>query len=265
MNLTITGKNIDITEGLRAYLAKKLEKVKDFLPHLIEVHVAMGVERKVNHQMEITIKSDTKIFHSEFKSEDMYATIDGLIDRIVRQIRRYKEKLHDFSADRVSVALETKAKEETAFAFTKVREILPWPMSDEEAILQLKASDFLFHMYKKSPQLTEEDFVKLPEKKETGYPKSVVIQEGDNFTILFKNNGNWEKSLVEMKNDKIHVLENQGNVLVEEQSVDEAVKSLIEKQDLYHVFYDIDLKSLSIVYKRKNKTLGLIVGSNKKK
>lgn len=138
-------------------------------------------------------------------------------------------------------------------------------MSDEEAILQLKASDYLFHMYKKSPQLTEEEFAKLPERKQTGYPKSVVIQENNNFTILFKNNGNWEKSLVEMKNDKIHVLENQGSVLVEEQSVDEAVKSLIEKQDLYHVFYDIDLKSLSIVYKRKNKTLGLIVGSNKKK
>lgn len=119
MNLTITGKNIDITEGLRSYLSKKLEKVKDFLPHSIDIHVGMGVEKKVNHQMEITIKSEAKIFHSEFKSEDMYATIDGLIDRIVRQVRRYKEKLHDFSADRVSMALEKKKKKKPTLPLLK--------------------------------------------------------------------------------------------------------------------------------------------------
>jgi len=261
MNLTVTGKNIQITEGLRSYVEKKLDRVKYYFPHLIDVHVVMEVEKKINHKIEITIKSDVKVFHSEFKSEDMYAAIDGLIDRVERQIRRYKEKLHDFNADRVSVALEEKTSGKTDFAFTKVREIMPRPMSDEEAILQLEASDYQFHIYKKSPKMTEEDFARLMEK-EMEYHKSVVIKDNGKFVILYKNNGTWEESQVEMKNDTLKVLNTKKGVQVEEQSVDEAVKALIDKNEPYHIFYDRDLKSLTIVYRRKNKTLGLIIGNN---
>lgn len=261
MNLNVTGKNIQITEGLRSYVEKKMERVKFYFPHLIDVHVVMEVEKKIHHKIEITIKADAKTFHSEFKTEDMYAAVDGLIDRVERQIRRYKEKLHDFNADRVSIALEEKNSGKTNFAFTKVREIMPRPMSDEEAILQLQASDYQFHIYKKSPKMTEEDFAKLMEK-EMEYQKSVVIKDNGKYVILFKSNGSWEESQVEMQNDKVQVLKTKKGVQVEEQSVDDAVKALIEKNEAYHIFYDKDLKSLTIVYRRKNKSLGLIIGNN---
>lgn len=261
MNLTVTGKNIQVTEGLRSYVEKKMERVKFYFPHLIDVHVVMEVEKKINHKVEITIQGEGKVFHSEFKAEDMYESIDGLIDRVERQVKRYKDKLHDFSAKRVAPELEDHS-ERPDFVFTKVREIFPKPMSEEEAVLQLKNSDYKFHIYKKSPEMTEEDFKKLADNN-VSYQKSVIIKEGANeFIVITKTKNDWEEHLLKMEGNQLKKTNAKVDIKVEEKTVEEAVNGLLKEKKNYFLFYDKDHKNLSIVYKRKNNTLGLIVGNN---
>lgn len=259
MNLNVSGKNIQITEGLKSYVGKKMERVKYYFPHLIDVHVIMEVE-KISHKIEITIKADGKIFHSEFKADDMYESIDGLIDRVESQIKKYKDKLHNFKPDKVAIALVSKAKEQPELIFTKIREIMPKPMSDEEALLQLQASDFKFHIYKKSVIKTEEDYKKLLENN-FPYQKSVIIKEDKKFIIIRKLDNSWEEETVRFVKDKIKSVKKQKDIFIEEKSIVEAVNSLIEQKLNYYIFYDSELKNLSIVYKRKNNTLGLITSA----
>lgn len=257
MNLNVSGKNIQVTEGLRSYLTKRLEHVTDHFPNLIDVHVVMEVE-KIYHKVEMTVKAEGKTFHSEFKTEDMYAAIDGLVDRIERQIRRYKERLKEFPAQKISLALQEKFSDKADFVFTKVREIIPKPMSDEEAILQLEASEYRFHIYKRSPQMSEEDFKKIAENG-VEYQKTVMVKQDDNYVLIRKQKGKWDEEIAELKGNSISLLKNSNKILVEEKNIEEAVKHMIEDGRNYYVFYGEETKNLCIVYLRKNKTLGLIM------
>lgn len=261
MNLAVTGKHIQITDAIRSYIAKKMERIKFYFPHVIDVHLVLEVEKKINNKIEVTVIGDGKVFHSEFKAEDMYQSIDGLIDRLERQVKRYKEKLHSFTAKRVAVEMEKDNAEKTDFIFTKVREIFPKPMSDTEAILQLKTSDYKFNIYKKAPELTEEDFKKLAEK-DIVYQKTVLIKESDtDFVVISKTNSHWEERVLKMEDGKVKDTNKQGSISVEEKTVEEAALSLLGSQKKYSIFFDKDLKNLSIVYKRKNNSLGLIIGN----
>jgi putative sigma-54 modulation protein len=260
MNLNVTGKNIQITEGLRSYVDKKMDRIKFYFPHLIDVHVVMEVE-KIIHKVEITIQGEGKVFHSEYKAEDMYESLDGLIDRVERQIKRYKEKLSDFEASSISRTYAEQRVEKPDFIFTKVREIMPKPMSDEEAVLQLDASNYKFHIYKKSPAMSEEDYKKLLESG-IQYQKTVIIKENDHYVVIRKMNGDWEEDILKLDGNTISLLGNKKDVQIEEKHIEDAVKDLLEGNRTYEVFYDMDHKDLSIVYQRRNNTLGLIASSN---
>ncbi|PKL15475.1 MAG: ribosomal subunit interface protein [Spirochaetae bacterium HGW-Spirochaetae-6] len=262
MNLHVTGKNITVTEGLKAYVEKKMEHVKFYFPHLIDVHVVLEVEKKkTTHKVEINIQGEGKTFHSEFKSEDMYQALDGLIDRVERQIKRFKDKLKDFGSERVGTQLQ-ETNEEEVIVFTKVREIHPRPMSDEEAILQLQNSNFKFHVYKKSPELTEEDFANLL-NKEIIYHKSLIIKENDQEYIVIRHkDNNWEEALLNVKDDKITSQKETQKIVIEEKTISDAVTKLYSTKKDYHVFYDKDHELLSIVYRRRDKSLGLITSKN---
>ncbi len=257
MNLNISGKNLQVTEGLRSYVEKKMDRVKYFFPHLIDVHVVMEVEKKIVHKVEITIQGDGKKFHSEFKAEDMYESIDKLIDRVERQIRRYKEKLHDFSSEKISLFLKENQQEQPEFVFTKIREIHPKPMDDEEALLQLNTSDFKFHIYKNSPKMTEEEYKKMLDK-EIIYKKSIAIKEkDDSYVIIRRIQDQWEEDVLKKEGEQFKsVKKNKSSI--SDFSIPEAVSKLVESGKAYYPFFDKDHSLLSIVFKRKDNTLGLI-------
>ena len=261
MNLTVSGKNLQITPGLRSYMEKKMDRVKYFFPHLIDVHVVMEVEKKITHKVEITIKSDGKTIHSEYKTQDMYQAIDGLIDRVERQIRRYKEKLKDFHFAKIAQELKKQETSFSDFSFTKIREVMPKPMSDEEAILQLDAQQLKFYIYKTTPMMSEEDYKNLSSKNDTPLRKTVLVKEEDHFVVIRKVNGKWEEESVKLENEKINLIKKEDSRHVEEKGIEEAVRHLVEENIPYYIFYDDYSELLSIVYKRKNNTLGLITSN----
>jgi putative sigma-54 modulation protein len=91
MDITITGKQLDVTESLKDYVRKKIGKLEKYFDQLLDSHIVLAVE-KLEHFAEATIKGDSVVFHAEVRTEDMYASIDNLFDKMDKQIRRYKEK-----------------------------------------------------------------------------------------------------------------------------------------------------------------------------
>lgn len=92
MQISVTGRHLDVTGALKNYVESKFEKLERHFDHVTDVHVILGVE-KINQKAEATVQiSGAKLF-AEDQHEDMYAAIDGLIDKLDRQVRRHKEKL----------------------------------------------------------------------------------------------------------------------------------------------------------------------------
>ncbi len=92
MNLHITGHHVAVSDALRAYVVSKLDRVKRHFDHVIEVSVVMSVE-KLRQKVEANVHVSGKEIHAACESDNLYAAIDELADRLDRQVVRHKEKL----------------------------------------------------------------------------------------------------------------------------------------------------------------------------
>ncbi len=96
MQLEITGQNVEVTQALRAYISEKTQRIERHFDNLISAHFVLHLE-KLEHTAEatITVGGRTNPIHANAMAEDMYAAIDGLIDKLDRQVRRHKDKVTD--------------------------------------------------------------------------------------------------------------------------------------------------------------------------
>lgn len=105
MQINVTGHHVDVTQPLRDYVIDKMERVSRHFDHVISANVVLTVERR-NHQAEATVHAPGRSLFANHAADDMYAAIDGMIDKIDRRVRRHKEKLTDHKgathAERVS-------------------------------------------------------------------------------------------------------------------------------------------------------------------
>ncbi len=92
MQINLTGHHVEITESLRNYVDIKFEKLERHFDHINNVHVILNVE-KINQKAEAKLNlSGAEVFATS-EHQDMYAAIDGLIDKLDRQVIKHKEKL----------------------------------------------------------------------------------------------------------------------------------------------------------------------------
>ncbi len=94
MKFIISGKNIDVTEGLKSAIQDKIGKLEKYFKPETEVHVTLSVE-KDRQKIEVTIPVKGNIIRSEQVSNDMYVSIDLVEEIIERQLKKYKNKLVD--------------------------------------------------------------------------------------------------------------------------------------------------------------------------
>ena len=91
MNLHLTGHQLPITPAIREYVASKLQRITHHFDHVIDVNVIMSVE-KLQQKIEATVHVRGRDIFCESSAADMYAAIDGLIDKLDRTILKHKEK-----------------------------------------------------------------------------------------------------------------------------------------------------------------------------
>jgi putative sigma-54 modulation protein len=155
MQLNITFRNLDATDALKQYASEKIERVHKYLDRAGEAHVVLSLERHLQHA-DITIHAGAFLLRGREKSEDMYASIDLAMDKIERQLRRYKEKLkRHHGRERVHHrqemlnhqrvrydVVEVQPPEEQASAgagpkVIRTDEIVVKPMTIDEAVMQM--------------------------------------------------------------------------------------------------------------------------------
>jgi len=91
MNLNLTGHHLEITQSIREYVSSKLARITHHFDHVIDINVILTVE-KLNQKVEASVHVRGRDIHCESTDPDMYAAIDGLVDKLDRTIIKHKEK-----------------------------------------------------------------------------------------------------------------------------------------------------------------------------
>jgi putative sigma-54 modulation protein len=94
MQINITGHHVDVTPALRAYVIEKMQKLVRHFDQVNSVHVILKVEKLQQHA-EATVNAGGRTLFATDTAPDMYASIDGLVDKLDRQVRRYKDRITD--------------------------------------------------------------------------------------------------------------------------------------------------------------------------
>jgi len=98
MNLTITGHHVEVTAALHDYVTSKLDRVIRHFDHVTNTSVILSVQ-KLKQKAEVTVHVRGKDIYVEADSEDLYAAIDAMIDKLDRQVVKHKEKTYDHGRD----------------------------------------------------------------------------------------------------------------------------------------------------------------------
>lgn len=94
MQIQVTGQQMEITPALRDYAVSKIEKITRLFDNTTGAHVVLSVDKHA-HKAECRLSVPGKQLFAEVAAHDMYAAIDGLVDRMEMQVRKYKGKLTD--------------------------------------------------------------------------------------------------------------------------------------------------------------------------
>lgn len=92
MQINIQGHHIDLTDSMQDYVHSKFDKLERFFDHINHVQVILRVE-KLRQIAEATLHINQAEIHAHADDENMYAAIDSLVDKLVRQLNKHKEKL----------------------------------------------------------------------------------------------------------------------------------------------------------------------------
>lgn len=92
MQVTITFRGMESTESLKSYVKERIEHIEKYFDRSVEVHAVLSLERYLHHS-DITIQAGSYLLRGKVKSEDMYKSIDEAVDKIEKQLKRYKDKM----------------------------------------------------------------------------------------------------------------------------------------------------------------------------
>ncbi len=140
MRFIITGRNIDITEGLKSAVEDKLGKLDRFFAPETEVNVTLSVEKE-RQKIEVTIPVKGNIVRAEEVSNDMYVSIDLVEEVIERQLKKYKNKIVDKQNNHASFTkefVEKEVEDEEEVKIIRTKRFGIKPMDPEEACVQME-------------------------------------------------------------------------------------------------------------------------------
>lgn len=150
MKITISGKNIDVTEGLRAAVQDKLGKLERYFTPDTEVIVTLSVEKE-RQKIEVTIPVKGNIIRSEQVSNDMYVSIDLVEEVIERQLRKYKTKIVDKKQEGGNFQkayIENDYMEDEEIRIIRSKKFGMKPMFPEDACVQMELLGHNFFVFR---------------------------------------------------------------------------------------------------------------------
>ena len=152
MQITTTFRHLEPSDALKSYAEEKLERIKKYIDEPMVAQVFMNVE-KIRHYADVTLTAKGITIKASEETNDMYAAIDAVVDKIERQLRRYKERIKDHkpapeSRERQvkkSVVEAESIEQRQTPVVIRSKTFSIKPMSVEEAVMQMDLlhKDFL--------------------------------------------------------------------------------------------------------------------------
>lgn len=134
MQITVRGKNVEITGPLRDYVEKKVGKIEKYLEGPLSATVTLNVE-KGRHIVEVTVPVNGMLLRGEEATDDMYASIDLVVEKLEKQIDKYKTRLT--RKLRPQIADEPAPKVFDDPVIVKTKRFAIKPMAVDEAVMQM--------------------------------------------------------------------------------------------------------------------------------
>ena len=140
MRYIISGKNIEVTEGLKTAVYEKIGKLERYFTPDTEIHVTMNVEKE-RQKIEVTIPMKGSMVRAEQTSNDMYVSIDLVEEIIERQLRKYKNKIIEkkqAAANLNQAFMDDDFEEDDTIKIIRTKKFAIKPMDPEEACVQME-------------------------------------------------------------------------------------------------------------------------------
>jgi putative sigma-54 modulation protein len=152
MVITVTFRHVDASDSLKAYAEEKVSKMDKYFDFPVEAHIVLAVE-KFRRSADVTLNVNGTVIKGMVETEDMYSAIDQVMDKIEKQVKRYRDKLRDRRAE--ARKTETGVAGETEEAGSEeprieIEKIVAKPMDSEEAAMQLDLSQQDFLVFRNS-------------------------------------------------------------------------------------------------------------------
>ncbi len=165
--IEIFGKNLAVSDEIRAYIEKKVKKIFKITERISKIEFTLSLEKSGKDTSEIKVDLDGKTFWAKESKPDLYIAIDECVDSAEKQVRKYFDKYITMkrNAEKAVVELQPEDEEETLESkITKVTRIVPKPASIDEAVQQMESLDHNFFAFRS----VEDDLFSIIYKKRDG-------------------------------------------------------------------------------------------------
>lgn len=257
MNFTITGRNVNVSERLNDYVEKKLPRLEKYFHQLMEVRMILFTEKQ-DHIAEMVLVGDGVQFYGQEKGGDFYSASDLLLDKVEKQLVRFKEKHQEHKGvslgNMALVDLNSEANSDIL-----VEEASAKPVNEVEAFLQMRLNKRDFMLFRKGGNKAAES-------------------ESKNFTLMFRSGdsyamaeiGSGEGSIigydVHVKKDSPSNPEieckKSSKVAVKAMTINEALNELVACENCFVPFLNSETKRFNVIFNR-GKNIGVMLPAEK--
>jgi putative sigma-54 modulation protein len=151
MRVVITGKGMEVSDYLREMVTKKVLKLQRYFGEETEAHITMSIQ-KSRHMVEVTIPFDGVVLRGEEATGDMYASIDGVLGKLEKQIHKHRtalrKRLREGAFSTEGYEYGSEAFEDRDFKIVRTKKFVLKPMNLEEAQMQMELLGHEFFVFR---------------------------------------------------------------------------------------------------------------------
>ncbi|MFQ5532527.1 MAG: ribosome hibernation-promoting factor, HPF/YfiA family [Candidatus Methylomirabilales bacterium] len=148
MQIYLTGRNLEVTEALRRYAVEKVERLQRYMDKITSAHIVLSLQ-KYRQIAEVTLRVRDLTIRGEESTADLYSSIDLVVEKLGRQLRKYKGKIlsHASRGERSQGMMVSPAEDE-APRVVKTKRFAVKPMAVDEAVLQMDLLGHDFYVFR---------------------------------------------------------------------------------------------------------------------
>lgn len=247
MNLTITGRHVQVSERLKEHAEKKVGRLEKYFNQIVDTQMIVFEEKK-GKKVELIIFADGAKFYASEEGADFYSCIDVLLDKLDQQVKKYKEKMQDHKGRELPmliVDLDTEEEEKLSIVESASK-----PLELKEAYLEMKMDGMDYLLFKKDTEAGAK-----------GIAYSLLYSDKGSYYVVSAGEENFNKEDVAANYEffKLNVVSESATDpeislekcegAVQSENISQALQSLDNAGKETYIFYNNEVGSLGLIKK----------------